>query len=314
MIPEQYFPLASEQFGMTMGTRPIEPHSPLIHIDVDCIKSELELKRTAVDRNHDEYCLFAPGTIDAQWESLDLILSDLTKFNAGWFSLEKHGREISWRNKLSGNACHFEPGVVESLPVQPLEWIGLQIQEDLCLLDSAVAGIPLVGGLVCFPGDWRIGDKLNRSFVDVHSPVPLFDRIARPSTNLMERLKPGRPVWRPNWGGVKPTAQLDLTPQHSAWVNERKTLLTAENIGRELYFRVERQTLSPLTLSNHVLFTIHTYVARMEEIASNRTWARNTLGWLTTAPPEWITYKGLNMYFELLTAYLTSRITNGRET
>lgn len=276
MIPDAYFPLRSEAFAMSMGTRPLEPGERLLDRDPSRIDAELALKRSQIAADRAEYVQLPTHTREAQHEAAALLCRDMG---------------IDVPTALATDA-------------EPLLWPGMRVQEDLCLLDLSQPGVPLVAGVVCFPGDWSIREKLNKSFIDVHAPVPLFDKIGMPSVNLMERMKFDRPVWRPNWGGLKPTDQLDLTPKHRPRINELKLGLTTDTIGATLYFRVERQTLSKLPRTNHILFTIHTYTATLADVCENTSWRHNLRGWLATAPPTWIDYKGMTPYIEVLMSYL----------
>ncbi len=277
MIPEAYFPLRTETFGMTLGIRPLDPHERLIHRDPACFAAELALKAAQLAADRDEYVQMLAGTHAAQLEAVALLAQDTG---------------ISLPADLEANPS-------------PLLWFGMQVQEDLCLLDASLPEVPLVAGAVFFPGDWSMREKIGRSFIDVHAPVPMFaDTIGVPSVNLLERMKFDRPVWRPNWGGLKPTDQLDLTPKHSAWIHTRKFNITAENAGRELCFRVERQTLSKLPRTNHVLFTIRTYQSTLADVCANPLWRRNLVGWFDTAPAEWIAYKGMTPFLDAVHNYL----------
>jgi dimethylamine monooxygenase subunit A len=279
MIPAAYFPLRSDTFAMSMGTRPLEPGERLIDRDLAYFDAERALKRAQIDADRDEYVQLPAATRDAQHEAVALLLRD-TGLSA--------------------------PAELAEHP-EPLLWFGLQVQEDLCLLDLSQPGVPLVAGVVCFPGDWSMREKLGKSFIDVHGPVPLFDKIGMPSVNLMERMKFDRPVWRPNWGGLKPTRQLDLTPKYRPHIALLKSELTTDNIGERLHFRVERQTLNVLPHTRHILFTIHTYMATLADVCVNATWRRNLRGWIETAPPEWIEYKGITPYLGALTLFLAEQ-------
>jgi hypothetical protein len=52
------------------------------------------------------------------------------------------------------------------------------------------------------------------------------------------------------------------------------------------------------------LFTIHTYTATLADVCENTSWRHNLRGWLATAPPTWIDYKGMTPYIEVLMSYL----------
>jgi hypothetical protein len=174
-------------------------------------------------------------------------------------------------------------------------------------MDPTQPGVPLVGGVVCFPSDWSMHEKIGLPFLDVHGPVPGFAAsIGKPSVDLLERLKVGRPVWRPNWVGIKPCDQLNLTPDQGPAVNVLKRTITVDTVAAHVYFRVERQTLCRLPKTQHVLFTIRTYIEPITEIVKRPDWRRNLRGWLTSAPPEWLAYKGFEPFLAPVLAWMDS--------
>ena len=188
--------------------------------------------------------------------------------------------------------------------MDPLDAVGRELDADLLLLDGSQEGVPLIAGQLCFANDWCLEDKLGRSFLAVHDIVPGFEAtIGSPSLKLLERMKPDRPVWRLNWS-IKPTDRLDLSPRWAEWVNARKESVTAANAGDRCYFRIERQTLSRLPATQTVLFTVQTFVARMEELAADPARARRLASVLRTVPQPMLDYKGIAPFAAPLLAYL----------
>ncbi len=202
--------------------------------------------------------------------------------------------------RAAAHALGFSDPPVENA----LDWAGRQVAEDLLLL-SDTPGWPLVAGQLCFPNDWCLADKLGRSLLAVHDPVPGFaPKLGDPTLKLLDRLKPGRPVSRVNWA-VKVTDRLDLPPAINATFEATKSQITAANALTRCFLRLERQTLS--RLPGGVLFTVRTYV---EPIASLTVSERQALAEaLRTAPPKMLAYKGLSPFVApLLSALATHPI------
>jgi len=179
---------------------------------------------------------------------------------------------------------------VLGLPEQPFADIGLASSEDFLIL-RAVGDQELIAGHLCFANGWCLDEKMGRPLLDIHAPVPGYaEKLGSPTRNLLERLKPGRPVGRLNWS-MKPTNRLDLSSRWNEWLRFVASEVTPANAGERCYLRVERQTLTALPESGCVLFTIHTY---QQAVATLTPGQQGLLyGVLETIPPDMADYKGL---------------------
>jgi len=254
VIPPRYFPFTAPAFALTVGARPLAPGDTLIEVDPPCHARELREKLALLAADPAYYSQALPGTHDAQREAVDLLLDDTA------------GR-ITPRSRVT-----------------TLDDFGRCVVEDLLLLDEHLR---LVAGQLCFANAWCLGEKLGQPLTAVHAPVPGYAaQLASPVEKLLERLKPGRPVWRVNWA-LRPVENLDLTSRHLAWLERQKP-------GRRLedcWLRVERQTLSKLARTGHTLFTIHTY----QQPFATLTPAQQALvrSVLAATPADTLAYKGL---------------------
>lgn len=262
MIPERYFPFASPRYKMQIGAGPIPEGRGILEPD-ELLEEELALKRACFAARDNYYYLALPGSGDAQREAAEYLTQ---------------GRESDFKR------------------------LGDSVQEDLLVLTLQEPHVPLIAGHLCFPNAWSLDEKLGRSFLEIHAPVPGFaESIGTASQKLLERLKPGRPVERLNWA-IKANAQLDLTNRWADWEAEQKALVTEENAGERCYLRVERQTLSLLPKTNSVLFTLHTYLQSIATLTSaQRSIVR---GVVETCPPEMLAYKGIAPFAAPLKAWL----------
>ncbi len=251
MIPDRYFPFASPHYKMQIGAGPIPPGRAILEPD-ELREEELALKRTCFASRDNYYYLALPATEAAQAEAA-LYLTQ--------------GRESDFKH------------------------LGDNVQEDLLVLTLNEPHVPLIAGHLCFPNAWSLDEKLGRSFLEIHAPVPGFaESIGAASQKLLERLKPERPVERLNWA-VKATPQLDLTNRWAPWEAEQKALVTQSNAGERCYLRVERQTLSLLPETNSVLFTLHTYVQALATLSEVQLHLIH--GVIETCPEEMLAYKGI---------------------
>jgi dimethylamine monooxygenase subunit A len=186
---------------------------------------------------------------------------------------------------------------------QTLAQVGAEVAEDLLILRST-GEQELIAGHLCFPNGWCLDEKMGRPLLDIHAPVPGYaEKLGSPTRNLLERLKPGRPVGRLNWG-MKPTNRLDLSSRWNDWVRSVAGEVTPANAGDRCYLRVERQTLAMLPESGCVLFTIHTYQQAIGTLSGEQ---RDVLrGVLETIPAPMADYKGLTPVLEPALQWLRS--------
>ena len=259
MIPARYFPLRQPEYELRIGATPLSSVAEIFEADEE-LDVELGLKRECIAFDETYYCQALPESGEAQLEL------------------------VEWIRSSRGVSVDF----VERCPMLGA---GNGVQEDLLILDAKQPGLRLIAGHLCFANAWCLDDKMGRPFMEIHGPVPDFDKTIGPSSEkLLERLKPGRPVSRLNWA-VKSTGQLDLTSRWDGQVAEWNLEVDAGNAGARCWMRAERQTLSLLEQSRTVLFTVHTYTQTVESLTLEQ--QKILLGVLRTCPQDMLRYKGI---------------------
>ena len=306
----RFFPFG-ETFEAGMGGRTLLKDEALIDIDLPHYAAEVVLKRKLLAASPHDYFSGGVSLLDAQWGVLELVLTDLSEHYPERFKLERRGREWRWHNLLLGEEQVFVWGDAASLPLEPLDWAGRQIQEDLVLV-SADTDAAFVGGQLCFPNGWAITDRLGRSFADIHERTPTTTMPSvHAGTRLLSTMKPGKTLWRMSWN-FKLTDQLDLStkhkPRYKADFALRASLLTPDTAGREIFIRVERQTLSRLSNSPFVLFGIHTYNSRLETEATDPERARRIMAVVRGAPEDVKRYKAITPIEGAMVAFLEKKV------
>ncbi|MGB0499470.1 MAG: heme-dependent oxidative N-demethylase family protein [Rubricella sp.] len=151
-------------------------------------------------------------------------------------------------------------GGTENGQEMPIARAGLMVEDDLLLLDRVEGEHVLVAGVLCFPSQWRLDEKLGRSLLSIHDPVVEYDAtLARRVQRLFDALHPDRPLWRMNWlfypdGAIEtPASERDETGK--GW----------QRSGR-LFIRRERQALRRLPRSGAIVFSIRTMVTPVEDL------------------------------------------------
>jgi heme-dependent oxidative N-demethylase alpha subunit-like protein len=250
-----YIPLEAKGWRMAMGLRPLD----LDHwLEVDERRSdELEQKRRLLDSSYDVVVATNPEGDEGSRE----LLLEVTRF------LDAHHPELE----------------VEARDEHPVVAAARLVQEDLCVLVRSDTW-RLQAACVCFPSRWNLASKLGATLDDIHRPVPIYDvELSRPTNAFFERLKPDRSFWRLNWTLIDSP---DLHQPTSARRSPHGELA-------DWYFRVERQTLRRLPVSDAVIFTIRNYVASAKELCeSHEEFGATLLLNLDTAPDTMQEYKG----------------------
>ncbi len=190
------------------------------------------------------------------------------------------------------------PGPAETAP---LVRAGLLVQEDLCLMAPGTEGYRLVAAFLAFPARWRLADKLGRPMRAIHEPVPGFaERLGTTADRFFASLQVDRPVWRANW------SVLDDPVLHQPEAKRRyhRIEATPENAPERLWVRVERQTLRRLPRTGAVLFTIHTFVRPLGDVAADPEAALALADRLDEMPEAMLAYKNMATMRPALIAYL----------
>jgi hypothetical protein len=302
----KYFPFG-KQFDLKMGTSFFKPEDDLIEIDNHYAK-EIRMKRGILESDHPYYYRSQPGLEEAQWDVVDIVLTDMSRSNPIVFLLTKNDDEWRWQNKWLNEDITFRFGDTSTLPFEPLDWVGRQVQEDLVILSSD-SSATMIAGQLCFANGFSLDDKFGQPFLTIHSPAPkMIGPTMDAAHKLIERLPPNRPIWRASWN-FKICDELDLTSRHNARykkeMEEITPTLNTENIGQKLFIRIERQTLTRLPSSNCILFGIHTYLNKLADECEDKDRADSMLKVLQSTPREMLDYKAITPFEGALLGYLS---------
>ena len=139
----------------------------------------------------------------------------------------------------------------------PLRTLGRLVQEDLCLMERVGDEQVLTAAALCFPASWTLAQKLGHPMMRIHEPVETYtDDVARRVQRLFDAIRPGQMLWRAN----------ALVYDDPTLHQPRLEGVRRPKSRHGLYLRSERQSLRRLPLTGAVVFAIHTYVVRMEDL------------------------------------------------
>ena len=219
------------------GIQPVKAGEWLLRDDA--FAAQMAYRDALISTSREEVFRAAPESLHMQEELLDLLLSEL---DSGY----KKGREITRPDGV---------GVSQEGP--PLLTAARLVQEDLLIMD--MAGEPrLTAAALCFPASWSLDEKFGAGLMAIHGYVDEYtDEMAARVRRMFDAIRPEQPLWRANFLRYK---KADL---HQPLRNGQEKP-TPESGG---FVRVERQTLCKLPRTGAVVFGIHTYVIRWDQLS-----------------------------------------------
>jgi len=180
------------------------------------------------------------------------------------------------------------PASRQDTPIETCLALGRAWEPDLLILQTTDDAQPvLVGGCVCFPSSWSFEEKMGRPLDAIHTPVPTFNtQFASPVKQFLARMKPGISWERINWG-LSRSQELNQHP------NRRLPRLDASVDLKDVWFRVEYQSLVALPQTNGILFGIRLAIEPLERLRLDPNFAAGLTRALKTIPDSVAQYKGL---------------------
>ncbi|MBT2680300.1 DUF3445 domain-containing protein [Bacillus sp. ISL-35] len=286
------------------------PLNPPIAIEVtESYLEEINLKRELLT-NNPECCYHSMShTMDAQWEVLDLVLHQLASFYPENYQLVTNNDHWIFTNHLTGENHSFTFGNQATLDVEPLDFVGRHVQEDLILMMQRDGDLFLDAGQLCFPANWSLYFDAGMSFKEIHTPIPGFksgsldERILQ----FLMRIEAGSPWWRKNWS-LMAGNRLDTSLETFAEWGKARKKVTKENAGELVHLRVEVQKLFRLPKSNGILFTIHTHMLPLKSFIQYTPWLKQFSAILKELPEFIAEYKGISMYRNAVLEYLEEEL------
>ena len=305
------FPYPEDSYMYSVNIEPHVPGGPSVAYDAAFDLDEHyigECADRAITLADDPMrCIVMPHLIDAEWDTLELLMESLAKDYPEQFVLTKDGAVWHWVNHPLGIDQKFTFGDATTLPYPPFEFITRQVQGDFTLQDQRDNNLFVEGGMVTAQADWSLNFDAGMSFMEWHAPVPLAHQsgVFERALAYLLRLQYGKPVRRLNWT-LTANPRLDTSPENYPIWGPEKAAITPENVGERLCLRVELQTLTRLPRSNAILFGIRGYLIRLEELTRVKKWSRRMHRLIRDLHPDIATYKGMSGYRQTIIDYLGS--------
>ena len=311
------FPFPTDQYRYSTNVEPARGPVPtptgvwgehIIDIDSE-YEHELALRDQILERDPSRYAVL-PHMRVAAWDCMLTLMGEMAKAYPDTMSLTRTGDTWHWRNGRLGLSADFVLGDESTLPMEPLAYIGSQVQDDIVLLDQRDGDLFGDAGVVTFAADWSFGFDVGMTFLEIHGPVPRLREtgvITRAREFLM-RLQPGEIYRRTNWT-LTIGRRLDVSTElYHEWGPDRAMIQTVsdEEFGRLVHLRVELQHLIRLCESRAICFLIRTYMLPFVDLATVPEWRARAAAVLADLPEDMADYKGIISYRDRAVEWLTT--------
>ena len=225
------------------GTRPISPDEWIICDDA--FSQQMALRDELIKTKRDKVLAISDQANEAAVELSKMALE---------FSIKSLGYQKSNDEVIRPDEVSIKIDLSD-----PMRFLGRLVQNDFCILQKVGDEHVLTAASLCFPASWSLEEKFLKPLIDIHIPVKEYnEEIAKRVQRLFDGLQVSRPVWRFN---ALYYEEPDLFQPRS--VNQPRKKPAPNQVN---YFRSERQTLIKLPETRAIVFGIHTFVIKIQNL------------------------------------------------
>ena len=225
------------------GTRPISPDEWIICDDA--FSQQMALRDELIKTRRDKVLAISDQAYEAAVELSKMALE---------FSIKSLGYQKSNDEVIRPDEVSIKIDLSD-----PMRFLGRLVQNDFCILQKVGEEHVLTAASLCFPASWSLEEKFLKPLIDIHTPVKEYnEEIAKRVQRLFDGLQVSRPVWRFN--------ALFYEDPHlfqPRSINQPRKKPAPNQVN---YFRSERQTLIKLPETRAIVFGIHTFVIKMQNL------------------------------------------------
>jgi len=263
--PARYFPIRNGRYDVKAGLSVFptefgnaEQDHQVFQFDTDfqrCRDNKLAVRK----QNIGEYVCMTSDSDASVHRVNTFIIEHLVKHYPDYFQRVDKGDHFNLECSLSGNsilAHHDHTLIPTSAQHKPaainlFDALALELQEDLCIMHVTKETIRLCAAHLCAANHWAAIDKLGMDMPALHAPVPGFiEQYRSPDALLHGIMNKQQAYIRFAWG-ISENCHFNRHPRLSAAHSN-------EVRGNDLFMRIERQILWPMSDMKTMLFTIKT--------------------------------------------------------
>lgn len=180
------------------------------------------------------------------------------------------------------------------------------IEEDILILkfDEETKKYFLRAGCFVFPSGFDPAQKINKQLKDIHGPVPLYgEKLEKAMDSYFQRIAANQYVERCNWSCQTHTNLYSPALNHAKAGQVLKALDRKDLDFDKCFLRCERQILTRLNDTKHLVFTSRTYVTPLSQIKREGL-GENLAKAIEGLPPAVAQYKKRAEWGPAVTSYL----------
>ncbi|ULH16278.1 DUF3445 domain-containing protein [Deinococcus sp. KNUC1210] len=296
-----------------LGSQPIEGRTETHTFSFDqTYPAYIAAKVAARNRALHEYYALAGLTPDLREAGLHFMAHTAAHDSRGvltWDGQTLSNRALGWAGTLD-----LKRGTLERLqrcsaphahivqdvtPLDALDFLAMNVQEDVSLLSRRGGSDHLAALHVLLPEKWNPLDKIGRDFVTVHEVVAGSEAMNRSAPKLLDAILSRGPFARFVWG-VTASERLDHHPHAPPEPD-----LSSD--PAQWFLRAERQTLHGFPEAGGALFTIRAYIYPLAAHLDTPHRAAALAAGVRSMTPAQLSYKGLTQSVSPLLAWLDAR-------
>ncbi len=310
--PARYFPLKSGRYEVTPGLKPLgaplgngDADAHLFQIDTGFSRYRENKLRCRAERLG-KYVVFDDFTLPVAAAVARFLAMRLCAEYPDLFISEPDADgSCALTCRLTGERLAFDPQMrlldggsgPQGAPAYGSAFDALccQVQEDIAVVRTLPGRGDWIAALhLCSPSHWGAEQKIGRSFVDAHAPVPGMEKVNAAAASLVEAMVHRGPFVRFVWG-VGADDRLNHHPHPPPGVGREAWRGRAFDPAASppFFLRVERQALWGLPDVGAALFTIRVSFVDGEEIRARPAERAQLRSALLSMSPASRVYKGV---------------------
>ena len=170
----------------------------------------------------------------------------------------------------------------------PIETASLLVQEDLILMIPKENKFYLEAAVLTSPSHWSLVEKFSKNLIDLHEGVPGYEeKIGSRVDEIFNKLPPDRILERLNWS-------IYDSPELFQPVGSKPEVTMKRKDIRDLYLRVERQTIRKLPDQGSIVFTVRVHVDPLLSISKEHDLLDDLNLAIASLPQEMKEYKAID--------------------
>jgi len=294
VAPARYTPWSKGVYDVAPGLRPFgtdfgngAADKRLFQIDAE-FERYADNKRRALRERRDKYVRAFRLPRDTEDAAIRLITSRLAVDYPERFQVETSD---GLTTLFDGEVRYDLSAAGRESRSDALDFLARLVPEDLAIV-QVQHGVDWVAYLhLCSPSHWAAEEKIGRSFFDVHTPIPGFERVNAAASGLVDAMLNKGPFVRFVWG-VESDDRLNHHPEPPPGHDPVEWDGRSFECGR-FWVRTERQVIWGMPEVGAALFTIRVGFVPDDVVLSDDTLRRSLSEAVAGMSPEALAYKGL---------------------